>query len=252
MPRSFLSVSIQMEVVVCVFHVARSSCLIPFNHFDKFSPFFRAVRWRVWCRQKSLSYCVAQRASVVTNLTSPTEQLSGLLTICLSFDWVTDMWMAEWLASFQSGWQADWLSALLTEWLTVCLSESLTDCLAGRLTGYVVRLASLLCVAIGLSGDGCCGQVIRMLTHSLSVWLISSHTGRLVSWQTAAKLLRTEVVFGSFWRWTVCCHPDRSRKKMVLDKIMRALVNSVWVTAVQIWNTSSCQNNLKIISVSVN
>lgn len=133
-PCSSACVSCQIETVICFFHVAVSSVsLLPSIQtlwqisstlqeqcVDVFGAF-------LLCRSDGL--CCDTSDSL-------TEQLSGLLTICLSFGWVTDLWTAEWLASLQTGWQADWLSALLTEWLTGCksdwLAESLTDWLRLR------------------------------------------------------------------------------------------------------------------------
>lgn len=106
-----------------------SSSLVPFKHFDKFNPFFGGACWRVWHRQKLLSCRVAQKGSVVTNLTV----------------WLNS-WVVCWLfVCHLTRWQTDWLSALLTEWLAGCKSdwltvrlESLTGCLAGRVTGHGV------------------------------------------------------------------------------------------------------------------
>lgn len=84
------------------------------------------------CRSKGL--CCDKSDSLI-------EQLSGLLDY-LSVIWlVTDLWTAEWLATFQSGWQTDWLSALFTgcksDYLSICL-ESLIECVAGKVTGCPV------------------------------------------------------------------------------------------------------------------
>lgn len=130
-PVLILSVSCQMEMVICVFHVAvffffPSSALIPFKHADKFNPFFGAVCWLVWCRQKLLSYSVAQKGSVVTNLTAWLNSWGVCwLFACHLTGWLTDLWMTEWLASFQTWWHAD----KVTDWLQICL--------VGHVIGYV-------------------------------------------------------------------------------------------------------------------
>lgn len=130
------------ELVICVLHVAvffppclptsfisntltnsihrASTCLVP------------AKIAFLLCRSKGL--CCDKSDSLI-------EQLSGLLDY-LSVIWlVTDLWTAEWLATFQSGWQTDWLSALFTgcksDYLSVCL-ESLIECVAGKVTGCPV------------------------------------------------------------------------------------------------------------------
>lgn len=91
-----------------LFYFFPPSALLPFKHADKFNPFFRAVCWRVWCRQKLLSYSVAQTGSVVTNLTAWLNSWGVCwLFACHLTGWLTDLWMAEWLASFHTGWHAD-------------------------------------------------------------------------------------------------------------------------------------------------
>lgn len=113
-PVLILSVSCQMEMVICVAVFFPSSALIPFKHADKFNPSFRAVCWHVWCGQKIAFLLCRSERFCCDKSDSLTEQLRGLLAICLSFD----LWMTEWLASFQT-------SDMLTRWLAGCKSEQL-------------------------------------------------------------------------------------------------------------------------------
>lgn len=170
-----------------------SSALIPFKCFDKFNPFFRAVRWRVWQRQKLLSYCVAQKGSVVTNLTGWLNSwVVCWLFACHLTRRLADLWTAEWLASFQAGLQTDWLTASLTELLTGCKSDWLSICISwvtdwlssrpsDRVTGYVT-LASWLCDLVWLEMDAVAEWWSCWFTVYVSAWL-----GWITRWLTVNK-----------------------------------------------------------------
>lgn len=117
----------------CNFFFSHSPPIITFNYGDKFIIFFRAVRWRVWRWQKMLSYSFAEKGSVMTILTVWLSMwVVCQLFVCHLIGWVTDLWTAESLASFQTWWLTDWL-CFLTGWLTGCnLTACLCKCLCSR------------------------------------------------------------------------------------------------------------------------
>lgn len=111
---------------------SHSSPIITFNYGDEFITFFRAVCWRVWHWQIMLSYSFAEKGSVMTILTVWLSMwVVCQLFVCHLIGWVTDLWTAESLASFQTwwltdsvSWQDDWLDAI---WLRVCVSVCVVE-----------------------------------------------------------------------------------------------------------------------------